>query len=89
MSRSVWQVSINAYEEVLSTEILFETREQADRYIALAQTYPEIVYGGMKIDPTAASQTQFSVQPIPIQDTSFITELENFVEDAKKKEVEE
>ena len=88
MSKNIWQISVTACEDVLSTNILFETRQQADTYIALAKQYPDIVYGDIEIDKDAFEKTEFAIQPIPLQDNSFIAELENFIDD-KKKEVED
>lgn len=86
MSKSIWQVSVNAYEEILSTTLLFETRHQADEYVNFIKNHPEALYGTTKIDKEAIEKTTFNICPIPLHDNSFITHLETFVESAQKED---
>ena len=76
MSKNVWVASIDTNEDVLSTKIYFETKDQADRYINLVRNNPELLWPGVKMDDCVTNSIIYSVSPIPIQDDSFIDDYE-------------
>lgn len=80
MSKNVWIATIDTPEEVLSTKIYFETREQADRFVNLIQSNPEILFPGIKLDNCIANNMICTVNPIPVQDNKFIDDYEKSIE---------
>jgi len=77
MSKNVWLASIDTDEDVLSTKIYFETKDQADRYISLVRNNSELLWPGVKMDDCVTNSIIYSVSPIPVQDDSFIDDYEN------------
>jgi len=84
MSKNIWLASIDTYEDVLATKVYFETREQAERFINLVQSNPEVLFPGIKINDCMQNKIICSVSPIPLKDDEYINEYERELKEKKE-----
>lgn len=85
MTRSIWQVTIDTEDDVLSSKVFFETKQQADEYIAMVQEHPDIMLG-LDIEDCMDSHWICTAQPMPLQDNEFIKEFQKLIDEKVKKE---